>query len=96
MVPLAKNQGLCIGVMSYDGQVNFGLIGDYDGMRILEDVTRELRGVDRRVDRPYRGRRSIFRRFIPGRETPMSHIRTVTAASARSPRPARTPARRRR
>ena len=31
MVPLAKNQGVCVGIMSYDGQVNFGLIGDYDG-----------------------------------------------------------------
>ena len=30
MVPLAKRQALCVGIMSYDGQVNFGLIGDYD------------------------------------------------------------------
>ena len=25
MVPLAKNQGVCFGIMSYNGQVNFGL-----------------------------------------------------------------------
>ena len=30
MVPLAKRQGVCVGLMSYNGQVNFGLIGDYD------------------------------------------------------------------
>ncbi|MBN9622213.1 MAG: DUF1298 domain-containing protein, partial [Actinobacteria bacterium] len=32
MVPLARKQALCIGIMSYNGQVNFGLIGDYDAM----------------------------------------------------------------
>jgi diacylglycerol O-acyltransferase len=46
MVPLAKNQALCVGVMSYDGQVNFGLIGDYDAMADLEglgdDIAAEL------------------------------------------------------
>ena len=36
MVPLARSQALCIGIMSYDGQVNFGLIGDYDGMPDLD------------------------------------------------------------
>ncbi len=69
MVPLAKNQGLCIGVMSYDGQVNFGLIGDYDGMPDLEDVTRELEASIGELMEAAGGRRSIFRRFIPGRET---------------------------
>ena len=69
MVPLAKNQGLCIGVMSYDGQVNFGLIGDYDGMPDLEDVTRELEASVAELTEAAGGRRSIFRRFIPSRET---------------------------
>jgi diacylglycerol O-acyltransferase / wax synthase len=41
MVPLAKRQTVCFGIMSYDGQVNFGLIGDYDAMSDLE-----LLGVD--------------------------------------------------
>ncbi len=36
MVPLARRQALCVGIMSYDGQVNFGLIGDYDAMADLE------------------------------------------------------------
>ena len=42
MVPLAKNQGICVGIMSYDGQVNFGLIGDYDGMPDLDELARDL------------------------------------------------------
>ncbi len=32
MAFLAKNHALAIGVMSYKGQVNIGLIGDYDAM----------------------------------------------------------------
>ena len=35
MVPLAKNQGLGIAIMSYNGALNFGLVSDYD---ILSDV----------------------------------------------------------
>jgi WS/DGAT/MGAT family acyltransferase len=42
MVPLAHRQALCIGVMSYDGQVNFGLIGDYDAMADLESFALDL------------------------------------------------------
>jgi diacylglycerol O-acyltransferase len=42
MVPLAHKQALCIGVMSYDGQVNFGLIGDYDAMADLESFALDL------------------------------------------------------
>ena len=36
MAPLAKRQALCIAVMSYDGKLNFGLLGDYDAMPDLE------------------------------------------------------------
>jgi WS/DGAT/MGAT family acyltransferase len=43
MVPLAKNQAVCVGIMSYNGQVNFGLIGDYDGIPELDDLAEELR-----------------------------------------------------
>src|SRR4051794_16311714 len=38
MVPLALNQRLGIALMSYNGAINFGLIGDYDTMPDLEDV----------------------------------------------------------
>jgi diacylglycerol O-acyltransferase len=36
MVPLAKRQAVCFGIMSYNGQVNFGLVGDYDAMPDLD------------------------------------------------------------
>ncbi len=68
MVPLAKNQGLCVGVMSYDGQVNFGLIGDYDGMPDLEDIARELEDSIGELIEAAGGRPGIFRRFVPRAE----------------------------
>ena len=42
MVPLAMNQRLGIALMSYNGAINFGLIGDYDSMPDLEDVAGHL------------------------------------------------------
>jgi WS/DGAT/MGAT family acyltransferase len=42
MVPLAKRQAVCVGIMSYNGQVNFGLIGDYDAMADLDDLATDL------------------------------------------------------
>src|SRR5581483_4153064 len=36
MVPLAKRQAVCFGVMSYDGKLDFGLVGDYDAMADLD------------------------------------------------------------
>jgi hypothetical protein len=63
MVPLAKNQGVCIGVMSYDGQVNFGLIGDYDGFPDLEDLANELEASIDELVEAAGGRPGFFRRF---------------------------------
>src|SRR3954447_9176631 len=42
MVPLAMNQRLGIALMSYNGALNFGLIGDYDSMPDLEDFAHHL------------------------------------------------------
>jgi WS/DGAT/MGAT family acyltransferase len=42
MVPLARRQAVCFGIMSYDGQIHFGLIGDYDGMSDLEALAGDL------------------------------------------------------
>jgi diacylglycerol O-acyltransferase / wax synthase len=44
MVPLARRQALCVGIMSYDGQVDFGLVGDYDGMADLDSFGLDLEG----------------------------------------------------
>ncbi|HMA27496.1 MAG TPA: WS/DGAT domain-containing protein, partial [Solirubrobacterales bacterium] len=65
MVPLAKNQGVCIGVMSYDGQVNFGLIGDYDGMPDLQDLAEDLEASIGELIGVARRRSGIFHRFVP-------------------------------
>jgi diacylglycerol O-acyltransferase / wax synthase len=43
MVPLAQGQALGIAIMSYNGQLNFGLIADYDAMPSLEDFAEDLR-----------------------------------------------------
>ncbi|MGI8846600.1 MAG: WS/DGAT/MGAT family O-acyltransferase, partial [Thermoleophilaceae bacterium] len=42
MVPLAKNQGLGVAIMSYDGRMNFGLVGDYEVLYDLDDLARDL------------------------------------------------------
>jgi WS/DGAT/MGAT family acyltransferase len=66
MVPLAKNQGVCIGIMSYDGQVNFGLIGDYDGMPGLDDLAGDLEASIAELIEAAGGRPGLLRRFAPG------------------------------
>jgi diacylglycerol O-acyltransferase / wax synthase len=68
MVPLAKNQGICVGIMSYDGQVNFGLIGDYDGMPDLDALAEDLEASIAELIEAAGGRPGIFRRFVPRAE----------------------------
>jgi diacylglycerol O-acyltransferase / wax synthase len=43
MVPLAENTALGIAILSYNGQLNFGLVGDYDALADLETLADELR-----------------------------------------------------
>src|SRR5919198_2378194 len=43
VVPLAHNQALGIAIMSYDGRLAFGLLGDYDAMPDLEALADDLR-----------------------------------------------------
>jgi WS/DGAT/MGAT family acyltransferase len=42
MVPLAKNQALGIALLSYDGRINFGLVGDYDLLWDLDEFATDL------------------------------------------------------
>jgi WS/DGAT/MGAT family acyltransferase len=42
MVPLAPGQGLGIAVMSYDGRMNFGLVGDFDALYDIEELALDL------------------------------------------------------
>jgi hypothetical protein len=41
-VPLTLNVALGIAIMSYNGRLNFGLLGDFDAMPDLEEVGRDL------------------------------------------------------
>jgi WS/DGAT/MGAT family acyltransferase len=43
VVPLARRQALGIAVMSYNGSLGFGLLGDYDALPELEEIVQELR-----------------------------------------------------
>jgi hypothetical protein len=43
MVPLAKNQGLGVALLSYDGGINFGLVGDYDLLWDIDDLAEDVR-----------------------------------------------------
>jgi diacylglycerol O-acyltransferase / wax synthase len=43
VVPLAQRQALGIAVMSYDGHLGFGLLGDYDALADLEDIAADLK-----------------------------------------------------
>ena len=42
-VPLAANAALGIAIMSYDGALDFGLLGDYDAMPDLDRLATDLR-----------------------------------------------------
>ncbi len=75
MVPLAANQALGIAIMSYDGQLNFGLNADYDA---LPDVERLAAGSDRRDRRAAPGRR--FRH--PGMTRWLERVAIVLASLA--------------
>jgi diacylglycerol O-acyltransferase len=58
MVPLARRQAVCVGIMSYDGTINFGLVGDYDAMPGLDSLTDDLEAeIDALVSAKPRARR---------------------------------------
>jgi diacylglycerol O-acyltransferase / wax synthase len=42
MVPLAKNQALGVALLSYDGRINFGLVGDFDLLWDLDELAADL------------------------------------------------------
>ena len=43
MVPLAKGQGLGIALLSYNGRINFGLVGDYELLWDLDELADDIR-----------------------------------------------------
>ncbi|HZU60570.1 MAG TPA: WS/DGAT domain-containing protein, partial [Solirubrobacteraceae bacterium] len=69
MVPLAKNTALGVAIMSYHGQMNFGLSADYDSLADLETLADELRSAIRDLVEAAapQGRRRSPRRTSRGR-----------------------------
>jgi WS/DGAT/MGAT family acyltransferase len=67
MVPLAPGQAFGVAIMSYNGKVNFGLVGDFDVMYDLDEVTGDftdsLNDLAAAAGVRLQGRRSRARRF---------------------------------
>jgi WS/DGAT/MGAT family acyltransferase len=82
MVPLAKRQALCVGIMSYNGGVNFGLIGDYDAMEDLEDLGADLDASIEELIEASGGHQGFLRRFVPGTEREAAAAHTNGAGEA--------------
>jgi diacylglycerol O-acyltransferase / wax synthase len=51
VVPLARRQALGIAVMSYDGHLGFGLLGDYDALPDLDAIAQALERAIRLLER---------------------------------------------
>jgi hypothetical protein len=51
VVPLSLNQALGVAIMSYDGTLGFGLLGDYDAVADLDDPRRRPRDAIRELAR---------------------------------------------
>ncbi len=68
MVPLARNQAICFGIMSYNGRVNFGLTADYDSTPDLDALADDLNAsVDELVDAAGSAERGGVREASPAK-----------------------------
>ena len=76
VVPLAGRQALGVAVMSYDGRLGFGLLGDYDALAdldILADMLSE--SIAALADAPVHGD------AVSTREQPSPPVRAATRAT---------------
>ncbi len=92
VVPLARRQALGIAVMSYNGQLGFGLLGDYDALPDLDAIAQELDSAIRRLaragtpeSRPAGSRSTASTRVSPRGSAKAAHERHHEGP----PRPAR-------
>ena len=93
VVPLAQRQALGIAVMSYDGHLGFGLLGDYDALPELEAIAQDIKwaisslsraaGVGTRTPRP--PRRSSTRRSKAARGAPAANATASDRGPASEP-----------
>jgi diacylglycerol O-acyltransferase / wax synthase len=61
VVPLARRQALGIAVMSYDGHLGFGLLGDYDALPDLDGLAQDLSWAITALTRAARARTRLER-----------------------------------
>jgi WS/DGAT/MGAT family acyltransferase len=84
VVPLARRQALGIAVMSYNGHLGFGLLGDYDALPDLDTIAQELDRAIRRLARaanpPKASRRGSKR--APAKRTAALGARATKAAAS--------------
>ncbi len=83
VVPLAQKQALGIAVMSYNGHLGFGLLGDYDALPELEEIAGDLKASIAALSRAA-GVRTRSSRIAPARES------RTNGAGARSAQGRRT------
>jgi diacylglycerol O-acyltransferase len=87
VVPLARRQALGIAVMSYNGHLGFGLLGDYDALPDLDLIAQELERAIRRLARaanPPKASRRPSKRAPAKRSAP----RAARSGKATAPAPA--------
>jgi hypothetical protein len=79
VVPLARNTGLGIAIMSYNGRLGFGLLGDFDAMADLDALRDDLSAAIAELSQgagqaPARGRRREPRRRAGGTPRPTARV----------------------
>jgi diacylglycerol O-acyltransferase len=88
VVPLAQRQALGIAVMSYDGHLGFGLLGDYDALPDLDEIALDLKRAIAELCRaagvPQRPTRSTGSRSARKPKARSQNGNTGTATKARS------------
>ncbi len=94
VVPLAQRQALGIAVMSYDGHLGFGLLGDYDALPDLEQHRRRPAVGDRRARRapPACDRPTAARAARPKRRAARTRARPRSEPRAPAPQRRSPPA----
>jgi diacylglycerol O-acyltransferase / wax synthase len=87
VVPLAQRQALGIAVMSYDGHLGFGLLGDYDALPELETIAQDLAWAIAELARAAgvrRSRKRPPRKAAPSRASSSGNSSAARNSSARA------------
>jgi WS/DGAT/MGAT family acyltransferase len=81
VLPLARQQALGVAVMSYNGHLGLGLLGDYDTLPELESIAREItKAIAALAAGAGLGRSGRARAARPGKREPVANTRRATRA----------------